>query len=183
MEDSAGSTPPAIVTIVCMLIFCDSGARLDAPCGFYDRVCYQKYTHRQHLARLEEPARGDSEGDRHHQWAAGNSLVRDSELSCNGPEGKAQPCTPNSGCSLSQDASARLTRSQVAKTDNKLCLYYQQETKKVKGSRQKLPNSVVTLALRHVLLSLRKEDERVLLEVNFNLSLPDLIVKEIIMPP
>ena len=101
--------------------FCDSGARLDAPCGFYDRVCYQKYTHRQHLATLEESARGDSEGDRHHQWAAGNSLVRDSELSCNGPEGKAQPCTPNSGCSLSQDASARLTRSQVAKTDNKLC--------------------------------------------------------------
>ena len=50
---------------------CDSGARLDAPCGFYDRVCYQKYTHRQHLARLEESARGDSEGDRHHQWAAG----------------------------------------------------------------------------------------------------------------
>ena len=38
--------------------FCDSGARLDAPCGFYDRVCYQKYTHRQHLARLEESARG-----------------------------------------------------------------------------------------------------------------------------
>ena len=132
--------------------FCDSGARLDAPCGFYDRVCYQKYTHRQNLARLEDSARGDSEGDRHHQWAAGNSLVRDSELSCNGPEGKAQPCTPNSGCSLSQDASARLTRSQVAKTDNKLCLFYQQETKKVKGSRQKLSNSVVTLALRHVLL-------------------------------
>ena len=132
--------------------FCDSSARLDAPCGFYDRVCYQKYTHRQHLARLEESARGDSEGDRHHQWAAGNvnSLVRDSELSCNaryGPEGKTQPCTPNSGCSLSQDASARLTRSQVAKTDSKLCLFYQQETKKVKGSRQKFSNSVVTLAL------------------------------------
>ena len=54
--------------------FCDSGARLDAPCGFYDRVCYpQKYTHRQQLARLEESARGDTEGDRHHQWAAGNS--------------------------------------------------------------------------------------------------------------
>ena len=31
--------------------------------------------------------------------------------------------------------------------------------------------------------ALRKEDERVLLEVIFNLSLPDLIVKEIIMPP
>ena len=31
--------------------------------------------------------------------------------------------------------------------------------------------------------ALRKEDERVLLEVNFNLSFPDLIVKEIIMPP
>ena len=45
---------------------CDSGARLDAPCGFYDRVCYQKYTHRQHLATLEESARGDSEGDRNH---------------------------------------------------------------------------------------------------------------------
>ena len=45
------------------------GARLDASCGFYDRVCYQKYTHRQHLARLEESARGDAEGDRHHQWA------------------------------------------------------------------------------------------------------------------
>ena len=118
--------------------FCDSGARLDAPCGFYDRVCYQKYTHRQNLARLEDSARGDSEEDRHCQWAAGNSLVRDSELSCNGPEGKAQPCTPNSVCSLSQDASARLTRSQVGKTDNKLCLFYQQETKKVKGCRQKL---------------------------------------------
>ena len=164
---------------------CDSGARLDAPCGFYDRVCYQKYTHRQHLARLEESARGDAGGDRHHQWAAGNSLVRNSELSCNGPEGKAQPCTPNSGCSLSQDASARLTRSQVANTDNKLCLFYQQETKKVKGSHQKLSNSVMTLAFMWGMFyfALRKEDERVILEVILNLSLPDLIVKKIIMPP
>ena len=113
----------------------------------------------------------------------GNSLVRDSELTCNGPEEKAQPCTPNGGCSLSQDASARLTRSQVAKTENKLCLFYQQETEKVKGSRQKLSNSMVTLTLRHVLLALRKEGEQVLLEVNFNLSLPDLIVKEINIPP
>ena len=159
MEDSAGSTPPAIVMIVCKLIFVKvvlAIYRSDAPCGFYDRVCYQKYTPRQHLARLEESARGDSEGHRHHQWAAGNSLVRDSELSCNGPEGKAQPCTSNSGCSLSQDASAILTRSQVAKTDNILCLFYQQETKKVKGSRQKLSNSVVTLALRHVLFCPKK---------------------------
>ena len=31
--------------------------------------------------------------------------------------------------------------------------------------------------------ALRKEGERVPLEVNFNLSLPDLIVKEIIIPP
>ena len=35
--------------------------------------------------------------------------------------------------------------------------------------------------MRHVLLCPRKEDERVLLEVNFNLSLPDLIVKELII--
>ena len=111
---------------------CDSGARLDAPgCGFYDRVCYQKYTHRQHLATLEESARGDVEGDRHHQWAAGNSLVRNSELICNGPEGKAQPCTPNSGWSLSQDASVRLTRSQVANTDNKLCLFLPTKDKEI----------------------------------------------------
>ena len=142
-----GSTPPAFV-IVCMPFFVTAGCQI--ACSLWS--CYQKYTHRQHLARLEESARGDAEGDRHHQRAAGNSLVRDSELSCNGPEGKAQPCTPNSDCSLSQDASARLTRSQVAKNDNKLCLFYQQETEKVKGSRQKLSNSVVTLALRHVLL-------------------------------
>ena len=54
--------PPAFVTIACMHAFlCDSGARLDAPRGFYDRVCYQ------HLARLEDSVRVDAEGDRHHQ--------------------------------------------------------------------------------------------------------------------
>ena len=41
VEDSAGSTPPAIVTDCLHAYFCDSGARLDAPYGFYDRVCYQ----------------------------------------------------------------------------------------------------------------------------------------------
>ena len=113
--------------------------------------------------------------------------MRNSELSCTGPEGKAQPCTPDSGCSLSQDASVRLTRSQVANTDNKLCLFDQQESKKVKGSRQKLSNSVMTLAFMwgmfYMYFALGKEDEGVLLEVIFNLSLPDLIVKEIIIPP
>ena len=75
MEDSAGSDT-ASVRDDCLHAFpCDSGARLDATCGFYDRVCYQKYTHRQHFATLEESAGGDAEGDRHHQWAAGNSLV------------------------------------------------------------------------------------------------------------
>ena len=158
---------------------CGSGAGLDAPRGFYHRVCYQKYTHRHHLARLEESAGGDADGDiTSEQQQSGQGTHADSELSCSGHDGEAGPSMPNGGCSHSQVASARLTRSQVTKTDHKLCLFCQQGTKKVKGSRQK-PSNCMTLEACATLYeaALITEDERVLLEVNP--SLPDLIAKEI----
>ena len=158
---------------------CGSGAGLDAPRGFYHRVCYQKYTHRQYLARLEESTGGEKNGDiTSEQQQSGQGTHADSALSCSGHDGEARPSTPNSGCSHSQDAFARLTRSQVAKTDNKLCLFCQQETKKVKGSRQK-PSNCMTLEACATLYepALIREDDRVLLEVNP--SLPDLVAKEI----
>ena len=177
--------PPAFVTIVCMLFFVTSGCHIGRFLWIlWPSLLSKVYSQATscHTRRISKRRRG---GRPSSPVSKGNSLVRDFELTCNGPEGKAQPCTPNGGCSLSQDASARLTRSQVAKTDNKLFLFYQQETctDKVKDSRQCSQTQWWPLHWGMLYFALRKEGERVLLEVNFNLSLPDLIVKEIIIPP
>ena len=157
----------------------ENGADPAVPRGFYHRKCYQNYTHKDKLERLATAlaqSNGDDKpGPSEGQLAVSSSSSVDIEHTVSS---QSAHCGERDDASSISRSTTRLTRSKVDKTSGNLCLFCQQEQKKVKGIRQSL-SSCMTLEACDAIYNAAyvRGDERVLLEVLP--GQPDLIAKEI----
>ena len=128
------------------------------PIGAYHRQCYQAYTNKKALDKL--------------QRSRDVSIYESSSI--------AESEDPEAPQAMGSTATVRGTRRLVSPTDIKLCLFCRQSTKKVQGKRQSLSRVTTFSACSAISNAAEiRKDRRILLEVQQGPGQPDGIAKEL----